>query len=334
MSDTWNAASGGPGQDPGMWARLMSYINPIGSANAAPAPAAAPGGRFQGPGNQAQSGGWPVNQAGQPQYATGPINQALASGPGNTNTPAILPHLTGDGPNVQGRPILPYANPNTAALANAASIPTNGVNGGNIPIGGGPGNVMQAPTGPQNIPIGGGPGNTMEAPTGAPVAQPVLNRGGGTPVAQPVLNRGGGTRVVIPPTARAQAPGATAAPGQSPFITIDRPNANPGTGGGMLGGALASPRGQGGAPLATALDLSHLFGGGQPAAAPAAAAPLPRMRINPGVIPPTATASVPPQAPGPTDPSIIARQRAAGAGPIDPSIRARQKRLGITPDGS
>ena len=290
MSDTWNAGAGGPGQDPDMWARLMGYVggNPPASSNmfrgggfggGQSSINANPPVPFQGPG-QAQTGG-PVNAAGQPQYAFPAIRQALASGPGNTNQPAVLPHLTGDGPNVQGRPILPYANPNTAALANAASIPTNGVNGGNIPIGGGPGNVMQAPTGPQNIPIGGGPGNTMEAPTG-------------TPAAQPVLNRGGGGRVVIPPTARAQAPGATAAPGQSPFITIDRPNANPGTGGGMLGGALASPRGQGGAPVATALDLSHLFGGGQPVAAPAAAAPLPRTRINPGTIPASATASVPP----------------------------------------
>ena len=58
----------------------------------------------------------------------------------------------------------------------------------------------------------------------------------------------------------------------SPFTTVSRPNANPGIGGGMLGGGVNSPRGQGGAPLGTALDLSRLFGGGQPA--PAAAAPV------------------------------------------------------------
>jgi hypothetical protein len=54
-----------------------------------------------------------------------------------------------------------------------------------------------------------------------------------------------------------------------------------------------------------------------------------------GGIPRTATASVPQQAPGPMDPSIIAQQRIAAAnmppGAIDPSIIARQRMAGIAP---
>jgi hypothetical protein len=268
----------GAGMDPGMWARLMGYINPIGSANAAPAPAAAPSGRFQGPGTQAQSGGWPVNQAGQPQYATGPINQALASGPGNTNQPAILPHLTGDGPNVQGRPILPYLNPNTRDLSAAAAIPTDGVpsaqnaapwfHGGNNPL-------------PWNGPTA--------TPPPRPAAAPVVAR---APVHPPAA---------IDPRMRGQVPAAAAAAPQAVnpgWGMIDRPNANPGTGGGMLGANNANqgPRGNGGAPQMGAFNFASLFGGGQPAAAaPAAAAPstLPRQKIK-VKIPASARAEVPP----------------------------------------
>jgi hypothetical protein len=300
MSNAYGAgAPDGSAPDPNMLQRLWNYINPVGQANAAPAPAAqAP---FQGPGT-AQTGG-PVNAAGQPQYAIDALKQALANGAGNTNQPPILPFLGGPGgPNSQGQPILPYTNPNTAALANAASIPTNGVNGGNIPIGGGPGNTMESPTGPQNIPIGGGPGNTMESPTGTPAAQPAVARGG---------NRRGGIGAGPNSRMRAQTPVPTAA--QSPFVPLNyRPNANPGTGGGMLGGALASPRGQGGPPVATALDLSRIFGGGQPAAA---VAPLPRTRINPGVIPPSATASVPVTTKAPWGMGPYQRGRAVGPFP-------------------
>ena len=39
------------------------------------------------------------------------------------------------------------------------------------------------------------------------------------------------------------------------FVGLDRPNANPGIGGGMLGGARGGPQG-------TALNLAGLFGGG------------------------------------------------------------------------
>ena len=160
------------GSDPGMWARLMNYINPVGAAQAAPAPAAPPAAAFQGPGTQSQSGGWPVNQAGQPQYAIPPTNQAMAN-PGSTNSPGILPFLNG-GPAAQGGSIMPYLNPNTAALANAASINTD-LGGGSSGGGGASGGY------PPAIPIGGGPGNTMQAPTGTPAApQPNANAAAST----------------------------------------------------------------------------------------------------------------------------------------------------------
>jgi hypothetical protein len=74
---------------------------------------------------------------------------------------------------------------------------------------------------------------------------------------------------------------------------------DPGTGGGMLGGALASPagpRGAGGPPQMGMLDLSGLFGGGGAAAAPApSTSTLPRKKINVGKIPNSARAEVPPK---------------------------------------
>ena len=264
--------SGSPtGTDPNMWARLMGYINPIGSANAAPAPTGqvqplpqggngprsasfvlgnrpvAPQAPFQGPGTQSQSGGWPVNQAGQPQYATGPINQALASGPGNTNTPAILPHLTGDGPNVQGRPVLPYLNPNTAALANTAAIPTNLPPQG-TPMGhGGIGSDANAPVmGAGGFPTTyAAPGQQPAMPTPSPAAVPYpppRPRVAAAPVRKPVR---------IPASATALAPPAAAAPGMAKGWTTDTyQNRDFG------GGALA----RGGTARMGMLDLSQLFG--------------------------------------------------------------------------
>lgn len=279
-----------PNIDPGMWARLMGYaggFNPIGSAQAAPAPA--PGPRpFQGPGTAGQSGGWPVNAAGQPQYALPHVREALAGGAGDTNTPAILPHLTGDGPNVPGRPILPYTNPNTREIANAADIPTNlppaasGRGGGigsdaNFPVlGAGGFPTTYAPPGqqppmPTPIPPGASPSTTVASAPRPAAIDPRMTG-------------------VVPPNATAQAP-------SNPFATLDyRPNANPGIGGGMLGGALASPRGQGGPNVSTALDLSGLFGGGRPAAAAPASSTLPKKKINVGKIPPDMRAEVPPDA--------------------------------------
>ena len=104
-------------------------------------------------------------------------------------------------------------------------------------------------------------GNNYGRPAGAPIGSPAP----AVPPPRPRVVRAAG------PAAVRQQPNLGAY-GGSPFTTVDRPNANPGIGGGMLGGGVNSPRGQGGAPVATALDLSRLFGGGQPA--PAAAAPV------------------------------------------------------------
>jgi hypothetical protein len=250
-------------QDPGMWARLMGYVNPIGSAQAAEAPRGPASSGTAAPG--VQYGGHPANQYGQPIYGLDALKSAINSGPGNTNTPAILPHLTGDGPNVQGRPILPYLNPNTRELANAAAIPTD------LPPPA-PGNPTPWFT-PSNTPLPWrGPDATPATTAPLPPSRPAA--------IDPRMTG------VVPPSATAQAP-------SSMFTTFDRPNMNPGTGGGMLGGALASPRGTGGPSQMGMLDLSGLFGGGGQASAPASST-LPRKKINVGKIPDNARAEVPP----------------------------------------
>lgn len=103
-----------PNADPGMWARLMGFVgglNPIGSAQAGEAPP-------QGPGPPMDP------DAAARQAAIERLKPQMAS-PGNTNAPGIMPHIAGDGPNVQGRPVLPYIDPRTGQIANAASIPTD-----------------------------------------------------------------------------------------------------------------------------------------------------------------------------------------------------------------
>ena len=118
---------------------------------------------------------------------------------------------------------------------------------------------------------------TPPAPAAAPASYPHMP----WPDTGAAPGVGSQAPAVLPPrprVVRAAGPAAVrqqpnlGAYGGSPFTTVDRPNANPGIGGGMLGGGMNSPRGQGGAPVATALDLSRLFGGGQPA--PVAAAPV------------------------------------------------------------
>jgi hypothetical protein len=70
---------------------------------------------------------------------------------------------------------------------------------------------------------------------------------GGTPSMTPRPKGGGGRTVTVNPRARAQAPA-----GGGGFTMVAAPNANPGTGGGMLGGGLARPQ-------ISAIDLSKLF---------------------------------------------------------------------------
>ena len=106
-----------------------------------------------------------------------------------------------------------------------------------------------APAASPNIPIGGGPGNVMQAPTGTPAPATPPPRPRVVPTAGPAATR--------------QQPNLGS---YGPFTTVPRPNANPGIGGGMLGGnsGMANiggggARGAGGAPTMTALDLSRLF---------------------------------------------------------------------------
>jgi len=226
VSDTWSAQAG---QDPGMWARLMGYVNPIQPAaadtlNRAPNPLNNPS-----PVDPRLAGGGPpvpasLMQSPGPDYAR---QRALAD---------AQAQLRGGSPqNINTPPTLGPVSP----IQQAAQIPPPAA--GAIPIGGGPGNVMQSPTGPQNIPIGGGPGNTMEAPTGTPrVATPVKPRTS----SQPIVRK---RPTVIPASATASVPPVA----QSPWITGQAQNQD------VVGGALA--RGGGGRPMGM-LDLSKLFG--------------------------------------------------------------------------
>jgi hypothetical protein len=216
----------GQGIDPGMWARLMGYINPIQPAaadtlNRAPNPLNNPSPVD----SRLVSGGPPVPpelDRGR-QRALLDAQAQLASGsPQNINTPPTTGPWSG--------------------IQHAAAMPVNlPPAGGSIPIGGGPGNAMQAPTGPQNIPIGGGPGNLMEAPTGTAAAPmpPVRPKNLG----QPVVRR---RPAVIPASATASVPAA-----RSPWITDQAQNQDI-----VRGGALT--RGGGGRPMGM-LDLSRLF---------------------------------------------------------------------------
>ena len=203
-----------------MWARLMGYIN--GGMNAAPAPTGQVQPLPQG-GNGPRSASFVLGNRPVAPQAPDPRQQAIND---------LRTQLNNGGASSADRQ--PTLGPNNP-IAGAASLPVNlpPVAGGNIPIGGGPGNVMQSPTGPQNIPIGGGPGNTMEAPTGTPAATPRVA----------VRRR---PAAAIPPTARAQVPPAT----KSPWITGTPQNQD------VVGGALA--RGGGSRPMGM-LDLSQLF---------------------------------------------------------------------------
>ena len=221
-----------PNADPGMWARLMGFVgglNPIGGAQAAEAPP-------QGPGP-------PVDPDAAARRAAIERLKPMMASPGNTNTPAIMPHMFGDGPNVQGRPVLPYIDPRTGQLANAAAIPTNLPPGAPSPAR--PGGIGSD----ANFPVMGAGGfPTTYAPPGQqpPVPTPVGSPAPAVPpprpriVAQPVRKP-----VRIPASATASVPAAG-----SPWVTRDAQNQD------WSGGALA----RGGTRQMGMLDLSKLFG--------------------------------------------------------------------------
>jgi hypothetical protein len=160
----------------------------------------------------------------------------------------VPPDDHGDGNNP---PATPFAVPPAPPVAsNGPPVAQNGPAPGSIlpqargvspPPPGPPGPVQGPPQSPtpwfpsSNTPMpwqGPNPANTP-----APAAQPVSAQ---RPVPGPLATGG------------ATAMGASSNPR---FVGIDRPNANPSIGGGMLGGARGGPQG-------TALNLAGLFGGG------------------------------------------------------------------------
>ena len=259
----------------------------------------------------------------------------------SANAAELSPSVTGSSVGVNKQPYGPqYQPPNAvagafnninsgsaAALAAAHRLAHNmygwgqqasdagAIEGGNpnvaLPVSSG---RNPAPTSPQpDRPSVVTPPNQWQAPPPPPPPSRV-NLGYGVP----------GVR----PAAQPQIPGPISA-----FTTVPRPNADPGTGGGMLGGVsgpanigsgYGGARGGGGAPLGTALDLSHMFGGGQQPAAPAAAAAAAPVQIPRQAPAPAYRAQVPrpvarPIAP---QPSVAARaapgySQAAGSGGFD-----------------
>ena len=140
----------------------------------------------------------------------------------------------------------------------------------------------------------GGIGSDYVAGGGAPMSGAPPNTSPSGP--GPTVTSPG--RPSVPPGLQRPAPIAGAMAPNSPFVQIARPNAD----------AIAGVRGAG-APTMSALDLSRLFGNrGAPAAAP-------------GVIPASATASVPPAAANPNNPywGPNTAGRAAFGGPIMPN---------------
>jgi hypothetical protein len=212
----------GQGQDPGMWARLMGFVggmNPIGSAQAGEAPPPGPG---------------PVDpDAAARQAAIERLKPQMAN-PGNTNAPAIMPHMFGDGPNVQGRPVMPYIDPRTGQIADASRIPTD------LPPAAAP--AFHQPDHPSTMRFPMWPTPPAPAAAAPPaIGSPAPAVPPPRPVAQPVRKP-----ARIPANATASVP-----PAGSPWVTQDMQNTNP-TGGALGRGGYRQQMGM--------LDLSKLFG--------------------------------------------------------------------------
>ena len=229
------------------------------------------------------------------------------------------PRTIGVGPAIGPGGALPMGSGMSPAMAPAGDGSTRG-----------PGSDASAPlTGGGDAPQMGMPwaGNNGGRPYGVgPGAQgggggARGGGGGGGGARQGGGSRGGAAPRLAPP------------PGAAPIVTqpgwgmIDRPNANPGIGGGMLGGAqTGGARGVSADPKMGAFDLSSLFN--HPAIAAAAAAhPNVQARIP-------APASAPRTAPRSAIAAPTPTPATGGPGPIDPSIIAQQKRrLPTTPAG-
>ncbi len=234
------------GIDPGMWARLMNYLNPIQPAaadtltrgpnplnNPSPVPAAL------------QGGGPPVppavlSAAAQPPAPVNPLTQPSA----------VDPRLVGGGPPIDA---------DTLARIQGAPI----VGGGGSSGGGGasmPFPQNEQVTGQRGMPQppGYGPETTHMPYPGQTDPRGVFAPKPAAPISRRV--------VAAPIRARPAVRPVAAAAGASPFGLIDRPNMGPAPMydqqgnpiGPVSGGALA----RGGPPKMTALDLSRLFNRG------------------------------------------------------------------------
>jgi hypothetical protein len=218
-------------------------------------------------------------------------------GPGPTGGPGSAPMGAGNSASwlqYLQQMFNPISSANAAELG-AGGAPLSGGNDGNNPYQaaaganpaqGGPyvgsgqppiaaANVAQPQPAPQPAPSGGGGYGAM-GPQGWGVTAPNAGYNSGVrrtdaaygPYDAPVNpNAPAPNAQTVSAQAPAPAPtpgplatgGATAAGASANprFIGIDRPNANPGIGGGMLGGARGGPQG-------TALNLAGLFNGGGP----------------------------------------------------------------------
>ena len=136
---------------------------------------------------------------------------------------------------------MPWAGNNGGQPATPGGMPWAGNNGGQ-PAGSSP--FIRARPGP----TGYAPGSVN------------MGHGGGPVAAHPAIQAA---------AARAAAAQQTGQSPSSPFTWVMRPNASAQNGNAYPGSMNTGPRGGGGTPIMTALDLSHMFGGGQPAAAPA-----------------------------------------------------------------
>jgi hypothetical protein len=222
-------------------------------ARQGPGPTGGPGAAPQGGG----VGGQPppgMNMQAWLQYLSQMAGVAPQPNPANMPSPDAqnvdMVDLSGHGDG-NNPPVTPFAVPPAPPVAsNGPPVAQNGPAPGSIlpqargvspPPPGPPGPVQGPPQSPTPWFTGGNTPMPWQGPNPANVA---------SPAAQPVSAQ----RPVPGPlaTGGATAMGASSNPR---FVGIDRPNANPGIGGGMLGGARGGPQG-------TALNLAGLFGGG------------------------------------------------------------------------
>ncbi len=174
------------GIDPGMWARLMSYISPIGSAQAAPAP-------------QPTSAPGPTNDLARQQALANAQAQLNAGNASNNTRPPTL----GSTPPIISAGQIPTTLP-PAGPAPAGPSPSGGIGSdANFPVMGAGGfPTTYAPPGQQPAQLDGSP--AVPYPPPRPAAQPPAPMPVGAPT---------------PPVPAAAVVGGSSG-GQSPFVDL------------------------------------------------------------------------------------------------------------------